>query len=94
MSTPKCAKVEHTGYRGSDGAVTCCLCDYEMDWQSCSECGGDGLIDLYEEDGINFSPGELGPCRSCRGEGGSYWCINNQCPTSEALSIFAEKPTT
>lgn len=40
--------------------------DYELD---------DGYIDGYEEDPINFSPGEeLTVCEECKGTGFQRWC--------------------
>jgi hypothetical protein len=92
MSTPKCAKVEHAGYRGSDGAVCCCLCDNEAEWRDCDACCGDGFLDGYEDDPINYSPGEDVTCHMCGGNGGDHVCTTQGCPTVTMLSIFAEKP--
>lgn len=92
---PECTKVlQHAAYRGSDGAVTCCLCDSETEWRDCDQCGGDGFIELYEDDPINFGPDELGTCPSCSGNGGDHVCTTEKCPTVTILSIFAEKPKT
>lgn len=65
---------------------------YEFDWeetgeycpqcggairiQSCETCGGEGELDLYEEDAINFSPGETEYCEDCSGKGLEEWCPN------------------
>lgn len=80
------------GYRGSDGAVTCALCDIEMEWEDCQTCGGDGVEDAYEDDPINCSPGEEMPCRECRGRGGFWWCDNRDCKTHECRRILRAKP--
>jgi hypothetical protein len=65
--------------------------DYEEDSSvSCTECGhsplhnrdctnwcDDGFIDEYEDDPINFFPGEfLTPCPECKGTGVEWWCPN------------------
>ncbi len=65
---------------------------YECDWEetgefcpqcggsfrvrSCEICSGEGEIDLYEEDAINFSPGETEYCEDCHGRGFDEWCPN------------------
>jgi DNA-directed RNA polymerase subunit RPC12/RpoP len=76
---------------------------YEFDWEetgefcpqcggafrirSCEICDGEGEIDLYEEDAINFSPGETEYCEACSGTGIDEWCPNcgdvsrETCPT-------------
>lgn len=64
--------------------------DYEIETDlSCPKCGHDtlhsrdctnlscedGYIDEYEDDPINFAPGEEErPCRECRGTGIERWC--------------------
>lgn len=62
--------------------------DYEFDDRECPECGhspthrrecdsgcSNGLIDLYEEDPINFAPmEEFEDCSECRGAGVHWWC--------------------
>lgn len=78
------------GYRGSDGAMTCVLCDYEMEWERCSYCGGDGFFDGYEEDPNWYAPGEDVPCSQCGGNGGEYWCVNNACKTKVCTRVVRE----
>lgn len=80
-------------YRGSDGAVTCCLCNYEMEWENCTCCGGDGYFDGYEEDPLWYDPGDDVPCQQCGGRGGDYWCPNSNCATHIAIKIHAQKPS-
>lgn len=62
--------------------------DYEFDDRECSKCGhspthsrvcsechGNGGFDLYDEDPINFSPGEeFETCEVCCGSGIEWWC--------------------
>jgi hypothetical protein len=69
------------GYRGSDGAMTCALCDYEMEWRDCDHCCGDGYLDGYEDDPINYAPGEDVPCHMCGGNGGEWICETKECRT-------------
>lgn len=41
---------------------------------TCSECGGEGGHDGYEEDPLWYDEGEIIPCDWCRGEGYHHWC--------------------
>lgn len=76
-------------YRGSDGAMTCFLCDCEMEWEDCSECGGEGGFDGYEEDPNWYQPGEIAPCSQCGGRGGYYWCQTKDCKTITCTRVVA-----
>ena len=69
-------------YRGSDGAATCALCNCEMEWECCSDCGGEGWHDAYEDDPIYYQPGETKPCHTCNGKGGMHWCVTKDCETN------------
>ena len=79
------------GYYGSDGAATCCLCDYELEWEDCFVCCGDGVVDASEDDPLNYSPGEEVTCSECRGDGGSYYCRNKECRTFECRRILPSR---
>lgn len=79
-----------SAYRGSDGAMTCALCDTEMDWEDCSACGGDGYFDGYEEDPNWYAPGEEVPCSQCGGKGGDYWCVTDKCPTITCTRVLKQ----
>ncbi len=62
--------------------------DYELDdreclkcghspthFRECSECHGEGGFDCYDDDPINFSPGEETElCDTCNGSGIEWWC--------------------
>ncbi len=62
--------------------------DFEIDDVGCPKCGSetrsrnchalyceDGYIDEYEEDAINFAPGEeFVRCNECYGTGIERWC--------------------
>lgn len=55
----------------------CTVCGGYMDWADCWQCGGDGEFDLYDEDPINFSPGEeYERCNECEGKGGYWECAS------------------
>ena len=82
------------GYRGSDGAMTCFLCDTEMDWEDCSACGGDGFFDGYEEDPNWYAPGETVTCAQCGGEGGNHWCPTKTCKTIVCTRIVRNPRST
>lgn len=69
--------------------------DVEFDYdETCPKCGHspthsrpcdapyceDGLIDMYEDDPINFSPGEeFKRCDECNGTGMLNWCPKCGC---------------
>lgn len=42
-------------------------------WNGCDE----GWFDDYEEDPIEYEPGEISRCPECRGEGG--WTVCGEC---------------
>lgn len=78
-------------YRGSDGALTCFLCDAEMEWEQCAQCGGDGGFDGYEEDPLWYLPGEEIQCVDCNGQGGHHWCPTKTCRTMICTQVV-KKP--
>lgn len=87
-----CGDLVGLGYRGSDGALTCALCNSEMEWRECSACGGDGFFDGYEEDPNWYQPGECVDCSQCAGQGGDYICETKDCRTIVCTRIV--KPNT
>lgn len=64
--------------------------DYEIDDLPCPACGhhvthsrhcsnfqcNDGLCDMYDDDPINYAPGEWESCDECSGTGIERWCPN------------------
>jgi len=52
----------------------CPNCGHECFTCPCSDCGGDGCHDGYEEDPLLFDPGDVFECHMCRGEGHFCWC--------------------
>lgn len=75
-------------YRGSDGAMTCALCNCEMEWGECGDCGGEGGHDGYEEDPLWYHPGEISPCGMCNGKGGEWYCETKDCPTGSGWKVI------
>jgi len=53
------------------GAVS--LTGWVQCWHGCDE----GFFDDYEEDPLNADPGDISPCRECRGKGG--WMVCGEC---------------
>lgn len=53
-----------------------CDCGSEMEWTECYSLGCDnGFVDEYDDDPINYAPGEeFSKCRVCDGKGGYYVC--------------------
>jgi hypothetical protein len=48
---------------------------YDVTWEQCWHCYGDGEFDLHEDDSINYAPGEeYEQCSECRGVGGYQIC--------------------
>lgn len=68
---------------------TCPLCSYEMEWERCTACDGDGEFDwetLQFEDPLWYQPGDTERCEECRGEGGWWQCPN--VPHSDILPPY------
>jgi hypothetical protein len=47
-----------------------------MEWVDCQACQGEGGRDLYEENPLEYDPGEIEPCDVCYGAGGYLECPN------------------
>lgn len=76
-------------YHGSDGAMTCALCHYEMEWGDCGGLGcEDGYYDAYEDDPNFYDPGDLAVCPQCNGRGGAWCCETKDCPTTEGWKVI------
>lgn len=64
------------------------FCEEDEDYEECPKCGyvpirwkncdvigcEDGYIDMYDEDPVFFSPGEMEMCDECCGTGIVRWC--------------------
>ena len=59
------------------------ICDKHGDvgdnsgWLRCWAGCDDGVVDDYEDDPINYDPGDTSVCRECRGKGG--WRVCGYC---------------
>lgn len=53
----------------------CAKCGGEMEWADCwmIDCE-DGYYDIYDEDPVNNSPGDMATCQECGGRGGWWFC--------------------
>ena len=66
----------------------CDICGADLEWIDCPVCGGVGGWDCWEEDPINYSPGEdWERCEACDGEGG--WL---ECPCADSLNHRLPSP--
>lgn len=73
--------------------LTCALCGQDLEWESCSECGGEGGHDGHELDPLWYHPGELATCGLCSGEGGAHWGHLTDCPTRyQPLQVLIRLP--
>jgi hypothetical protein len=52
----------------------CPKCHEETVSRCCGACGGDGYVELYEEDPNYYRPDEVGQCHECHGQGYHEWC--------------------
>lgn len=75
--SPPAVSVGSGDWFGDDINLTdedCPKCGNALATRRCGTCGGDGFIDLYEEDPIWYDDGDLGECEDCRGHGDHCWC--------------------
>jgi len=70
----------------------CAKCGNQMDWAECHmiDCE-EGYYDLGEEDCINYDPGTYAMCGECEGEGGWWYCPNEDCKPVSATSTQETK---
>ena len=58
-----------------DAPPRCLDCGEDMERELCDYCDGTGDVDCYEDDAINYAPGqEYEPCGQCDGDGGWWLC--------------------
>lgn len=53
---------------------TCPKCGEQLVSAECSDCGGEGGHDGYEEDPLWYDYGDMIPCDLCSGRGYHCWC--------------------
>lgn len=68
----------------------CARCGSSMDWQDCSECGGEG--EMHE--GMGTGESEWFRCENCKGRGGwnrclstLEWCERHPMPGREDVEV-------
>lgn len=68
---------------------------YEVRSRSCDVIGcDDGFCDEYDDDPINFAPGEeLTICEECLGTGILRWCAKCGCDITQHEYLKNEEPT-
>jgi len=47
----------------------CMCCTTHVHDEDCPSCGGEGVVDAYDEDPLNADPGEVAHCGLCDGIG-------------------------
>lgn len=72
-----------------DDDYPCCgHCGGGVDWELCTAIGcEDGYIDVYEEDPLWYSPGDMEACDMCEGKGGWWICLNSTCSGSGSHTV-------
>lgn len=62
---------------GIEEEPVCQICGQYLEWEECWYGCEDGFFDEYDDDPINFAPGEwLRKCEICEGNGGYLVCPN------------------
>lgn len=60
-----------------ENELLCLICGCSLEWEDCEYCAGEGWIDEYDDDPINYAPGEeFFQCEMCGGSGGWLECPN------------------
>lgn len=63
--------------KDSEYGPACQRCGGDMDWECCSQCGGEGGHDAHELFPLEYAPGEITVCGLCWGSGGWWHCCNS-----------------
>lgn len=61
---------------GSDEYDCCDICGGPIEWVDCYACFGEGEFDLYEQNPLEYEPGEIERCDVCHGKGGYLECMH------------------
>lgn len=61
------------------GIPVCPQCGRFAVWVDCDQCGGEGEIELYDEDPLWYDPDDTETCDQCGGDGGWWFCDNEDC---------------
>ena len=54
----------------------CEICGCSKAWEQCNICGGEGRVDIYDDDPLWYDPGDTEPCYQCGGDCGWWVCLN------------------
>lgn len=65
----------HPPNDGRDWDCCCARCGSTVTFERCDSCGGDGVVEVYEEDPLNNDPGDVEGCETCSGAGGWRTCL-------------------
>jgi hypothetical protein len=86
---------EPTEEYGDEPALSLCKhCGRELEWIECDQCGGEGYFDwetLQDEDPLWYGPDDTERCEQCRGDGGWWWCDNQECPRKQETAQNASE---
>lgn len=66
----------------------CDICDNEMEWETCYQCGGEGGRDgqdLMMEDPMWYGPDDWEQCDTCCGKGGYFVCPFSRFPEHDKI---------
>jgi hypothetical protein len=54
--------------------AVCDVCGCELESEDCWQCFGEGWFDLYEDNPVEYEPGDEEPCNICDGTGRLSYC--------------------
>ena len=67
----------------------CEICGADLDWQDCSECGGDGWEVSWHTSPLGMFS-EWDACDLCGGEGGQWYCLDEHASWHRAVAARAK----
>lgn len=79
------------GYEAND--PVCPECGRFAIWVDCDACGGEGYVEVYDDDPMWYDPGDTEFCHQCGGDGGWYLCDNLDCKRGVVYGEVADNRT-
>ena len=73
---PYASAAEGYDFEPDDEEAECDICGCYLDYDDCSQCGGEGGRSLYEESPFEYAPDDWAACDYCKGSGVVEWCPN------------------
>lgn len=70
-----------------DDSDSCTHCGNSLIYEDCLQCYGEGGRYLYEDNPIEYEPGEWTDCEVCEGTGVTTLCPNATCPGKQANTM-------